>query len=316
MKSFVLSAMIAAASAVRANDSIPFRENANELYGSVEKYVSFGEHRTGTAADLATSAWLGGELKSFGFQVKFLEFPIRQFFPDKVFLTDGSSTVNAFPLWWVNEQISREADGRLVDVSSAKKLTPADIALIHFPLRGRKAGETESYLDSLAATGVKGVVVITDNPSGEIQEYNTSQNARPWKVPVILVAPKDSVAVSGFIRRARKVHLSIGGSFKDVKGRNVYGTIGHGDEYVVVSTPINGWFTCGGERGSGVAIWLSLARWAATCNRKNTLLCLPAIRVMSTLSPERINIWKRRLRLRQKPVYGFTWVQARRRSNG
>ncbi|HEY6915752.1 MAG TPA: M28 family peptidase, partial [Paludibacter sp.] len=55
----------------------------------------------------------------------------------------------------------------------------------------------------------------------------------------------------------------INGTFRDVQGRNVYGTIGHGDKYIVVSTPISGWFTCGGERGSGIAIWLALARWAA-----------------------------------------------------
>ena len=32
---------------------------------------------------------------------------------------------------------------------------------------------------------------------------------------------------------------------------------------MIVSTPYSGWFTCGGERGSGIAIWLALAEWAA-----------------------------------------------------
>ena len=32
---------------------------------------------------------------------------------------------------------------------------------------------------------------------------------------------------------------------------------------LVVSTPRSGWFTCAGERGPGIAVWLHLARWAA-----------------------------------------------------
>ena len=66
--------------------------------------------------------------------------------------------------------------------------------------------------------------------------------------------------------------LTINGTFKDVTASNVYGTIGHGDEYVVVSTPISGWFTCGGERGSGLAIWLALAKWTAKEKSKYTFV--------------------------------------------
>jgi hypothetical protein len=44
---------------------------------------------------------------------------------------------------------------------------------------------------------------------------------------------------------------------------------------LIISTPRSGWFTCTGERGPGVAIWLALARWAAA--RRDgpniTLLC-------------------------------------------
>jgi hypothetical protein len=35
-------------------------------------------------------------------------------------------------------------------------------------------------------------------------------------------------------------------------------------EWIVVSTPSSGWFTCAGERGPGVAILLALAEWASS----------------------------------------------------
>jgi hypothetical protein len=35
-------------------------------------------------------------------------------------------------------------------------------------------------------------------------------------------------------------------------------------DWIVVSTPASGWFTCGGERGPGIAILLALAEWASS----------------------------------------------------
>lgn len=245
------------------NDGI----KGDELYHTVEKYVSLGEHRTGTSADTATSAWLRKELISYGYDVKYLDFAMREFFPANVFLAHDKDTVHAFPLWWVNEQIANTVQGTLVEEKDVKAYKQHDIVLIHLPV---KNGKTNAYIDSLTNRGVAGIVAITDNPSGEIQAYNTSKDQQPWRVPVILVAPKDSAAILSFVKQ--KVILSISGEFKTVQARNVYGKIGHGDQYIIISTPISGWFTCGGERGTGVAIWLGLAKWAAKQNSKYTFV--------------------------------------------
>lgn len=237
---------------------------SQQLVQIVEKYVQLGEHRTGTPTDLATSEWLGEELKSYGYNVKFLEFPVRQFFPGKVFLSHDKDTIAAFPLWFINEKVDRLINGILVDPGITRPVEKNNIALIHLPVKGRKSfEENANYINALIDEGIAGIVAITDNPSGEIQAYNTAEHAAAWRVPVILIAPKDSARAKAWINNNKPVTLAIGGEFKDVKGRNVYGTIGKGEKYIVVSTPISGWFTCGGERGSGIAIWLELARWAA-----------------------------------------------------
>src|SRR5690349_17265159 len=71
------------------------------LYETVKKYVSLGEHRTGTATDFATSEWLGKELKAAGYDVKYSEFPLKQFFFENASVTDSKkNTYNAFPLWY------------------------------------------------------------------------------------------------------------------------------------------------------------------------------------------------------------------------
>lgn len=223
--------------------------DGNRLFSTVKKYVSLGEHRTGTPTDLATSAWIGQELRSIGFDVKFQEFPVRQFFPEKVFLSKGKDSIQAFPLWWVSEKINRVVTGPLVDANNVKTFAKGDIALIHIPIKQAKANP-KTYIDSLVHLGVAGIVAITDGPSDEIIAYNTNVNQQPWRVPIILIAPKDSAKAQLYTKKATQVTLAINGTFRDVQGRNVYGTIGHGDKYIVVSTPISGWFTCGGERGS------------------------------------------------------------------
>ena len=105
-KSILLSVYLLFSITLIGQNSINYFDG-NTLFSTVKKYVSLGEHRTGTPTDLATSEWIGNELKSAGFDVKFLEFPIRQFFPEKVFLSTGKDTIHAFPLWWVNEKINR-----------------------------------------------------------------------------------------------------------------------------------------------------------------------------------------------------------------
>ncbi|MBO9570589.1 MAG: hypothetical protein J7497_00015 [Chitinophagaceae bacterium] len=236
---------------------------SQDLFNNVKKYVGFGVHRTGTAGDIATSAWLGEELKSYGYNVKYLEFSTRQFFPEKVYLASKHDTITAFPMWWVNENISSNVTGKLVDPNKVTSFAKNNIALIQLPDPKRTYGQNAAYIDSLIDKGISGIVVITNNPSEGIQAYNTSENAKPWRVPIILVAPRDNEKLRSFLNKSTIVTLAINGTFKDVKGRNVYGTIGNGKKYIVVSTPISGWFTCGGERGSGIAIWLNLAKFIA-----------------------------------------------------
>lgn len=58
---------------------------------------------------------------------------------------------------------------------------------------------------------------------------------------------------------------------------NLLGRIQRGPgPWVVVSTPTSGWFNAAGERGPGVALWLSLARAAATRHDRTNYLFVAA----------------------------------------
>ena len=245
--------------------------NGDKLFATVKKFVGLGIHRTGTLTDFNTSAWLSHELSSYGYKVNYLEFPLKQFFLESALVTAGQNSIPVFPLWYVNDQKSLNVTGILADRRFAQSNSDLKdkIALISLKGSGQLDAIGTKTLNDLIAANVKGIIVITENISGEIVASN-AKNDRPWPVPIVLVAPKDSAKLLSQINNT--VGISIKGTFKQVKARNVYGTIGSGKQYVVVSTPISGWFTCGGERGPGIATWLALAKWAASAKLPYTFI--------------------------------------------
>ncbi|MDR0714415.1 MAG: hypothetical protein LBF89_09195 [Bacteroidales bacterium] len=246
--------------------------DGKRLYADVEKYVSFGDHRTGTPVNTQTAAWLGEELEKYGYTVDYPEFPIRQYFFDKAAIVSGNDSISTFPQWWVNEQISQSVRGRLTEVTSLSVQTNPEgqIIVVHAP--EGEVLQAFRLINTLADNGANAVVVITENPSGDVVAFNSTAKPEPWKIPVVLVAAKDSAKLAAFAAGQQMVHLYVDGEYKDVKGRNVSGAIGKGGKYVVISTPISGWFGCGGERGPGIAVWLELARWATTLKTDYTFV--------------------------------------------
>ena len=80
-----------------ATDGAPL--SGERLFERVERYADFGEHRTGGAADRATSRWLDDELSSFGFAVERQPFVVRQFFPEEQQLELEGRSLSVFPHW-------------------------------------------------------------------------------------------------------------------------------------------------------------------------------------------------------------------------
>jgi hypothetical protein len=65
----------------------------------------------------------------------------------------------------------------------------------------------------------------------------------------------------------REVTIRLTGRMDErASARNIVGRVTRNPEgdWIVVSTPSSGWFTCAGERGPGVALLLALAEWAAS----------------------------------------------------
>lgn len=235
------------------------------LFQYVKKFVSLGEHRTGTPVDSVTSAWLASTLDSIGLKTELVEFPLKQFFFESGKLTVGDKNAALFPVWPVKEGLSLSLAGQVLDGDKLSDVKTANGKIIFTRLKKSHGASTPviaAQVNNFISNGARGVLAVTENNTGEIVALNTYEAQIPWNAPVFLLAPKDTSLVLNAIAKKTSVLAQVKGTLKETKSRNVLAKVGNGKQQVVISTPISGWFTTGGERGPGIAVWLGLAQWA------------------------------------------------------
>jgi hypothetical protein len=246
------------------------------LYSSVEKYSSFGEHRTGTAADHQTSEWLATELEGLGFEVERQRFELKQFFPQVTQLTIGNETIPAFPHWFP-QVVDQTIVAPLVELPAEPRSDES--------LQGRIAYLAPEHADEwhkldvsalavrAAAQGAVALVVAVPHPSKAIYARNAAEPylQTPLPVPTLIVAASAAPLLAQALANKQAVTFELSGLIDEqAYGVNVLARLNRGGDWVVVSTPSSGWFTATGERGGGVALWLGAARWVAQHDETNS----------------------------------------------
>lgn len=235
------------------------------LYADVKTYAGFGVHRTGTPGEAATTVWLHRQLRAAGYRTQAQAFDFPVFELARAEVTVGGRTLEALPVWTPRTGV---ANGALSADGGAGR-----IALVTLP-DGTGGGLGPPALGPIEAalkTGPAAVVAITDNRLGEVAVSNALPKIPPWPVPVVIVAGREGPALRAALGQPTRVRLE--GRTVTRKVENVVARRPRPGRHLVISTPKSGWLTCAGERGSGVAIWLGLARdLAATTDRNLTLV--------------------------------------------
>ena len=239
------------------------------LYADVKAYSNLGEHRTGAAGDAATTVWLEKALKAAGYGVERHGFDYPVFELVHASLTLGGREIAGFPYWTPS---TTPAGGLTAPLSLAH--APGKIVVVSLPPgsgSGLNAPPPKPISDG-AASGVAAVVAITENPLGEMSALNRTPKAEPWPVPVLLVAGREGAALKAAAEVGQAATLRLAGRTATRTAHNVVARRARPGKQLVVSTPKSGWFHCAGERGSGVAIWLGLARRLAGSDHNVTLV--------------------------------------------
>jgi hypothetical protein len=237
------------------------------LFDDVVHYFEMGIHRTGSAVDYQASDWIESRLASVGLDTRRQTWSVRQYFLEDVAVRCGTQDLEAFPIWYspATGPDGLTAGLSLIDDPDCPGCSGDTIGLVTSP---RDAGWWQVFRGSLAEGKLRAVLAVYPDltPWGMIQAQNVdpSNVGRDLPVPVLQIRASDLAVYQAAIQSASAVTIQLQASVReDTPAHNVMAVKPGGPEWIVISTPSSGWFTCAGERGPGIAIFLALAEWAS-----------------------------------------------------
>ncbi|PIC00515.1 hypothetical protein [Caulobacter sp. X] len=238
----------------------------------LERYVAFGGKASGGPGDIACGEWMAAWLEARGLVVERQAFDAPFFEVDEAWLQVGDARAAVVPQAIVTPTGSDGIGGRVVVRAPEDAAAAADgaIVLIALPYARWSSAVSPAVrgpVQAALSAGAQAVVLITTGPSGEALALNADGRTPLFNSPVATLAPKDAPALIAAAKSGAAGVLKITGRGGRRPSFNLIGRRdrGHG-QWLVVSTPRSGWFTCAGERGPGVAAWMMLADWASRSN--------------------------------------------------
>ena len=202
----------------------------------VQEYAALGAHRTGGLADEPTVVWMAAALEQAGLVVEGRTAP--------------------YPGWTGRSELHVDGeplDHLLVPYGWNGSVDTADVVVGSFDPR---SGGLPSVLDDAVAahdTGGRPLLLTTDHPDDELVGVNRHDLGVRWSHPVVLCAGRE-------LDRLQRgdLRLRAEGRAHDAHATNLVASNGVDGRPLVLTTPVNGWFGCAGERGTGIAVLLEL----------------------------------------------------------
>jgi hypothetical protein len=210
------------------------------LYQLVQAYSVLGEHRTGTSVDQATIEWFVTELGKRGARVDKVPYRFERYVAN-CRLMARAAEVEVLPLYY-------EAVGTV----NSSRLYFTELAIV----ANLNAPQLDEVVTRARVSGADAAVLATTGAGGRLVALNRAPVLGSG-FPAVLVAG----SALPMLKQAA-VHLELDARLKPSESATVIGHLGQGDATnpVVLTTPLSGWFRCAGERGTGIAIALQLAK--------------------------------------------------------
>lgn len=251
-----------AASLALRPDQVFAAGQGERLYADVLRYQGFGHHRTGSRGDVQTSRWIGERLHRLGFSVDLQPFAHELFEPDAGSLDVADISVPTFPLWPVTTTVVEGARGRL----TLSRPGSGEIAFVRLPYAPNASLASSSYAEPITgavSAGPVAVIGVTEGPTGEVIALNVPADAAPWPMPVALIGSRHAERLMQHANAGDIASLRQRGRRRAATAHNVVARRPGRGPLLIVSAPTSGWFTCAGERGAGIALFLALAEHCA-----------------------------------------------------
>ena len=269
----VLTALAIAGVAAEAGELPPAATGA-DAYRHVVTYGSMPDlHRTGTPGGHATADWIAGELASYGLAPVKEAFAFPRFAVRSASLSVGDFEPAVLPFYYSGLTGPGGVTAPLADVGLG---TPLDfartdvagrIALVDVPAAQNAFVPTlDRALASARDGGAVAVVASIRAALNHTAGQNVDSRGGLCDLPTLIVGKLDGDELRR--RDGMTATLVLDGEHQDGEEGRPIGTTanvvamipGAGDDVIIVGTPYNGWFAAASERGSGLGVFLTLAR--------------------------------------------------------
>jgi hypothetical protein len=242
---------------------------SEDLLQVMNDYIRLGPHRTGGVGSKAMQDALAERLTKAGFSVSYQPVPLLHQEPREILIEAANAKIaDAFALWPLTFTGPHGLQGTLARIDQARA---GDVALLTVPYE-RNASiyspRARRIREAMATSDAAAFILITEHPSGEVVALNVRVNEKGEsldglpKKPMLLVGAKHGEALEAML--GAPVRVVLDGEEEVTSASNLIAAIGPADRpAVVISTPLNGWFTAAAERGPGIAAAVHLGEQLA-----------------------------------------------------
>ncbi len=211
------------------------------LYEIVKDYADLGIHRTGMDVDRATACWLASHLQQRGAKVLRQDYSFDFFEANARVIIDGCE-IPSMPLYYQTVGNVRTENVAVAEFCDGEHSRGLDDTL-------------EAIIDTAISDGYEALLIATRGSTDELVAINCQPILRN-RIPVMLVAGRYADAI-----KSETVIVEYAAAIKPGVSTNITGHWGESlnEPPFVITTPMSGWFTCAGERGTGIAVALQVA---------------------------------------------------------
>ncbi len=229
-----------------------------DLYEIVERYSGMGDHRTATSVEAETLEWLEDLCLQAGADV--VRHPyIFDNFEYEVTGTGSAQDIRLDALYYSAVGLHEIEDAHLARLSFDEEHSYAHVE-----------GALDRIAEEAIAAGKGAAIVATGTADADLCQINRHPQ-RPGPIPICLAAGSSIEQLE-----TGPAGMKFGAQVVSTTSENL--TARFSSPYpanapLVVTTPLSGWFACAGERGTGLAIALSVS--AELAKHIPVLLILP-----------------------------------------
>lgn len=249
--------------AVSAQEAARDARLEDRIAGWLAEFDAQGNHRTGTAGDMASAEWLLREAAKFGVKAGIEPFSFNRVDPQAAYIAVGDRRIDGVPLF---DTAFTEADG--IAGSFGPLGSDADIALAESEAYdlSQPGKEFSKQVAEARSSRHKAVVILTKGVRPGLFLLNANSFPKPSGPPMLQVSSVHSDWLKEMAGKRPQVKFVSFVKRTPVQAGNVTARIAGSNTKlppIVVMAPRSAWFQSVTEQGSRMALWLETMRAVA-----------------------------------------------------